>query len=102
MGDIITPEYFDEIYDRICWIGKLKKELSFFKAPLNEFLFNKFICENTYKVFYEEEEYYILTDAYCSNIENTNSDTFYCNSCFGIFLTDDRLNGELFCRKCSS
>jgi len=61
MGDIITAEQFDEIYDRIIWLEKLMKEVNY-----NYFLYNKFLCDWSYKVYYENQEYYILTDAYFS------------------------------------
>ena len=61
MGDIITAEQFDEIYDRIIWLEKLMKEVNY-----NHFLFNKFLCDWSYKVYYENQEYYILTDAFFS------------------------------------
>ena len=68
MGDIISPEEFDQIYNKIVWIDKLKKELDIFKQPYKDFLFNKFLCENTYKIYYENEEYYIMTDAYFNSL----------------------------------
>jgi hypothetical protein len=68
MGDIISPEEFDKIYNKIVWIDKLKKELDIFKQPHRDFLFNKFLCDNTYKVYYENEEYYVLTDSYFNSL----------------------------------
>jgi len=59
MGDIITAEEFDNIYDRIIWLEKLMKEVNY-----NHFLYNKFLCDWSYKVYYENQEYYILNDAY--------------------------------------
>ncbi len=46
MGDIITPEEFDKIYNKIVWIDKLKEELNIFKTDCRDFYFNKFLCEN--------------------------------------------------------
>lgn len=68
MGDIIRPEEFDRIYNKIVWIDKLKKELDIFKQPYKDFIFNKFLYENTYKIYYENEEYYIMTDAYFNSL----------------------------------
>jgi len=68
MGDIISAEEFDKIYNKIVWIDKLKEELNIFKADSRDFYFNKFLCENTYKVYYENQEYYIMTDAYFNSL----------------------------------
>jgi len=59
MGDIITAEEFDRIFDRIVWLKLLKEQVNNV-----DFLYNKFLCDWTYKVYYESDEYYILTDAY--------------------------------------
>jgi len=72
MGDIIDSHEFDRIYDRIVWLELLDKELSIFKQPHKDFVKNKFLCENTYKVYYENQEYYILTDAYFSQLKSEN------------------------------
>ena len=65
MGDIITSEEFDRIFDRIVWISVLKKQLGeIYKQPLLDFKFNEFMCLNTYKVIYSEQEYYILNSEY--------------------------------------
>ena len=45
MGDIITPEEFDKIYNKIVWIDKLKKELNIFTQPHKDFYFNKFLLQ---------------------------------------------------------
>jgi len=68
MGDIITTEEFDKIYNKIVWLHKLKEELNIFKKPHRDFLFNKFLCDNTYKVYYENEEYYIMSEAYFNSL----------------------------------
>ncbi len=70
MGDIITAEEFDRIFDRIVWIPVLKMQLEeIYKQPLLDFKINKFMCENTYKVYYQNQEYYIMTHDYVqSNI----------------------------------
>jgi len=73
MGDIITSEEFDRIYDRIIWLGKLRRELEIFKQPHRDFYLNKFLCENTYKVYYENQEYYIMSDAYYNSLDILNS-----------------------------
>ena len=70
MGDIIDDIEFDRIYDKIVWIEKLDQELSIFKQPLKDFVKNKFLCENTYKVYYDNQEYYILTEAYFTKKES--------------------------------
>lgn len=59
MGDIITAEEFDRIFDRIVWLKLLKEQVNNV-----DFLYNKFLCDWTYMVYYESDEYYILTDAY--------------------------------------
>ena len=65
MGDIITSEEFDRIFDRIVWISVLKKQLGeIYKQPLLDFKFNEFMCLNTYKVIYSEQEYYVMTHDY--------------------------------------
>jgi hypothetical protein len=65
MSDIITPEEFDRIFDRIVWIGALRQELRrIWGEDKLDFYFNKFMCDWTYKVYYENQEYYVLTDAY--------------------------------------
>jgi len=70
MVDNINAEEFDRIFDRIVWIQVLKNQLSeIYKQPLLDFKFNEFMCLNTYKVIYSEQEYYILTHEYVlSNI----------------------------------
>ena len=67
MSEIINSEKFDEIYDKIVWIENLDKELNIFKQPLKDFVKNKFLCDNTYKVYYENQEYHILTDTFYKN-----------------------------------
>jgi hypothetical protein len=67
MSEIINSKKFDEIYDKIVWIENLDKELNIFKEPLKNFVKNKFLCENTFKIYYENQEYHILTDAYYKN-----------------------------------
>ena len=69
MSDIITSEEFDRIYDKIVWIELLDKELNIFKQPHKDFVKNRFLCENTYKIYYENQEYRIMTDAYFSQLE---------------------------------
>ena len=70
MGDIINGEEFDIVYDKIVWLELLDKELDVFKQPHKDFVKNKFLCENTYKVYYEDQEYYILHDAYFTKKES--------------------------------
>ena len=64
MVHIITADEFDRIYDNIVWEKILKKELNIYKQPLKDYLFNKFIIKNTYRISYENNDYYVLTDAY--------------------------------------
>ncbi len=70
MGDIINHEEFDRIYDKIVWLELLDKELDIFKQPHKDFIKNKFLCQNTYKIYYENQEYYILTDSYFTSLKS--------------------------------
>ena len=70
MGDIIDSDQFDRIYDKILWLEILDEELSILKQPHKDFVKNKFLCENTYKVYYENQEYHILTDAYYNSLKS--------------------------------
>ena len=70
MGDIIDDIEFYKIYEKIVWLENLDKELDIFKQPLKDFVKNKFLCENTYKVYYENQEYIILTDAYYNQLKS--------------------------------
>ena len=70
MGDIIDSDQFDRIYDKILWLEILDEELSILKQPHKDFVKNKFLYENTYKVYYENQEYHILTDAYYNSLKS--------------------------------
>lgn len=65
MSEIITAEEFDRIFDRIVWLEVLR-----YQVNNCDFLFNKFLCDWTYKVYYDNQEYYILTDAYFTMTNN--------------------------------
>mgnify|MGYP003652959854 CR=1 FL=1 len=70
MGDIINSKKFDELYNRIVWVELLDKELDIYKQPLKDFVKNKFLCKNTFIVYYENQEYRILTEAYYNQLKS--------------------------------
>lgn len=64
MGDIITPEEFDKIFDRIVDPDKLKLNMLYMSEANSNMIIERFLSKNCYKVYYENQLFYILTDSY--------------------------------------
>ena len=73
MGDIITPEEFDKIFDRIVDPDKLKLNMLYMSEANSNMIIERFLSKNCYKVYYENQLFYILTDSYISSHEEGQS-----------------------------
>jgi len=63
MSDIIDAEEFDRIFDRIIFPEKLKTDMFYMSEEMRNHYVSKFLCENCYSVYYENEKYYVMIDA---------------------------------------
>lgn len=69
MSDIINAEEFDKIFDRIIHPETLIKQV-FYMSKANRNLFvENFLRENCYKVYYDNQLFYVLTDVGYSNFD---------------------------------
>ena len=64
MSDIIDAEEFDRIFDRIIHPEKLDMSMIYLTPSMRKFYVEKFLKENCYKVYYDNQLFYVLTDAY--------------------------------------
>ena len=62
MSEIINSEKFDEIFDRVIYEEKLFREFYNGNEADTNMLVEKYLNNNTYKVYYENQLFYILTD----------------------------------------
>ena len=70
MGEIIDSEKFDEIFDRVIYEEKLFREFYNGNEADTNMLVEKYLNNNTYKVYYENQLFYILTDSYFNKLIN--------------------------------
>lgn len=68
MSEIIDSEKFDEIFDKIVYPEKLIIDYYYMREADRNKKIEKFLSENTYKVYYENQLFYILTDSYLNNL----------------------------------
>jgi hypothetical protein len=71
MSEIIKPEEFDKIFDKIIYPQKLRKEISKLFVQRKADINNKvdiFLKENCYRVCYENQEFFVMTDTYYNNL----------------------------------
>jgi hypothetical protein len=71
MSKIIEQEEFDRIYDKIIYKEKLERDMWYLTQAQRNYYVEKFLRENCYKVYYENQLFYILTDAYISQFDNS-------------------------------
>jgi hypothetical protein len=64
MSEIIDSEKFDEIFDKIVYPEKLILDNYYMREADRNRKIEKFLRENTYKVYYENQLFYVLTDSY--------------------------------------
>jgi hypothetical protein len=65
MSEIIDAEEFDRIFDRIIHPEKLHMSMIYLTESMRNFYVEKFLKENCYKVYYDNQLFYIMTDAFC-------------------------------------
>lgn len=70
MSEIIEPEEFDRIYERIIYPEKLEMSMLYLPSGQRKYYVEKFLKENCYKVYYENQLFYIMTDAFTSQYNN--------------------------------
>tara|TARA_B110000285_G_C14558234_1_gene352331 strand:+ start:66 stop:299 length:234 start_codon:yes stop_codon:yes gene_type:complete len=63
-SEIINSEKFDEIFDRVIYEEKLFREFYNGNEADTNMLVEKYLNNNTYKVYYENQLFYILTDSF--------------------------------------
>lgn len=63
MSEIINGEEFDRIFDRIIHPEKLHSDMFYMSKEIRNMYVEKFLKENCYKVYYENQLFYILIDA---------------------------------------
>lgn len=71
MSEIIEPEEFDRIYDRIIHPEKLAMSMLYLPQAKRNYFVEKFLKENCYKVYYENQLFYVMTDAFTSQFNNS-------------------------------
>ncbi len=64
MSEIINGKEFDRIFDRIIHPDKLRTDMFYMSEPMRNYYVEKFLKENCYKVYYDNQLFYILTDGY--------------------------------------
>jgi hypothetical protein len=69
MSEIIDSKKFDEIFDKIVYPEKLIIDNYYMREVDRNEKIEKFLRENTYKVYYENQLFYVLTDSYFYNSE---------------------------------
>ena len=67
MSEIIDSEKFDEIFDKIVYPEKLILDNYYMRETDRNEKIEKFLRENTYRVYYENQLFYVLTDSYFYN-----------------------------------
>jgi len=63
MSIIINDKEFDEIFDRIIYPEKVLMSMIHLKEADRNYLLCKFLSENCYEVYYENQKFYVLIDA---------------------------------------
>jgi len=71
MSEIIEQEEFDRIYDRIIYKEKLEKDMWYLSQAQRNYYVEKFLKENCYKIYYENQLFYVMTDAYITQFDNS-------------------------------
>ena len=62
MSIIINDKEFDEIFDRIIYPEKVLMSMAHLKEADRNYLLGKFLSENCYEVYYEDQKFYVLID----------------------------------------
>ena len=73
MSQIIDAEEFDKIFDRIVDPDKLHLNIFYMSKANRNMIIENFLSENCYKVYYENQLFYILTDSYMDSQEYVKS-----------------------------
>jgi hypothetical protein len=66
MSEIIDELEFDKIFDRIVYPEKLVSDMWYLSQAQRNLYLEKFLKNNCYKVYYDNDLYYVLTDAHIS------------------------------------
>lgn len=61
---IIDNKEFDRIFDRIVHPEKLHLDMFYLSQAQRNFYVEKFLRENTYKVYFDNQLFYVMTDAF--------------------------------------
>ena len=62
MSRIIESEEFDRIFDSIVYPEKLEMSMLYLSPAQRQYYVTKFLKENCYKVYYDNQLFYIMTD----------------------------------------
>jgi hypothetical protein len=62
----INAEEFDSVFNKICYLQKLKNELQF-SDRINDFIINQYKTKYTYQVKYQNRIYHIFNKQYYIN-----------------------------------
>ena len=65
---IIDNEEFDRIFDRIIYPEKLHLDMFYLSQAQRNFYVEKFLRENTYKVYFDNQSFYVMTDAFVNMV----------------------------------
>ena len=66
---IINGEEFDRIFDKIIHPETLHKDVYWMSEANRNVYIENFLRENCYKVYYDNQLFYVLTDAYTNKLE---------------------------------
>ena len=69
MSIIINDEEFDKIFDRIIYPEKILMSMIHLKEADRNYLLDKFLSENCYEVYYEDQKFYVLIDAFANQFK---------------------------------
>jgi hypothetical protein len=69
MSEIIDSQEFDRIFDRIVYPEKLHLDMFYLSQAQRNFYVEKFLRENTYKVYFDNQLFYVMTDAFVNMTE---------------------------------
>ena len=66
---IVSGEEFDKIFDKIIHPETLYKDVYWMSEAIRNRYVENFLSENCYKVYYDNQLFYVLTDAYTNKLE---------------------------------
>jgi len=69
MSEIINGEEFDRIFDRIIHPETLYKDVYYMNRVNRNIYVEQFLKENCYKVYYDNQLFYVLTDGYVNKFK---------------------------------